>query len=139
VLLNPPSTPLPLPLPFCCHSLAVTNSVSDSPSTRNGLFLRPIYFSSFEREVFIAFFSLKPAVSDGENCGTNDVHCALLASGQCIGIGFVPFLLSVLSFFIISLGLETWWFQGSELWVWEWSWDQLQFILHLTIRLVVGL
>lgn len=31
------------------------------------LLLLPQLFSSFEREVFIAF-SLKPAVSDGENC-----------------------------------------------------------------------
>lgn len=63
--------------------------------------------------------------------GTNDVHCALLASGQCIGIGFVPFLLSVLSlFYFIPLGLENLVVPGEELLGVGRSWDQLQSILH---------
>lgn len=70
--------------------------------------------------------------------GTNDVHCALLASGQCIGIGFVPFLLSVFIFYLYFFGVRNLVVPGEELWVWEWSWDQLQSILHLTILLVIG-
>lgn len=57
-------------------------------------FLRSYFRALFLRRSFIfcarVLFTLR-CLFDGQNRGTNDVHCALLASGQCIGNGFLPF------------------------------------------------
>lgn len=59
----------------------------------------------------------------------NDVHCALLAFGQCIGIGNVPLLTSILSLLFFA-GVRNQVVPGEELGVWAMELDQLQSILH---------
>lgn len=120
---------------FCC-SLAILVLLIAS------LFFSLFHSSSSRLEFALCFAAvsyLRCCISFDGGHRMNDVHCALLASGQCIGSGFMPLpFLSVLAFFfrLCLIGLNTGWYKGA-LRLGVWSRDLLQYILHFSWRLCV--